>query len=78
MDLQYSTGNYTQYSVIFYNGEESEKNIYMYVCVKGFPGGTSGKEAACQCRRHNRLGFNSQVGKISWWRAQQPTPVFSS
>ena len=33
MDLQYSTGNYTQYSVIFYNREESEKNIYTWMYV---------------------------------------------
>ena len=26
--------------------------------VQGFPGGTSGKEHACQCRRQKRLGFN--------------------
>ena len=24
----------------------------------GFPGGASGKEPACQCRRHKRSGFN--------------------
>ena len=24
----------------------------------GFLGGTSGKELTCQCRRHNRLGFD--------------------
>ena len=24
----------------------------------GYPGGTSGKEPACQCRRHKRSGFN--------------------
>ena len=29
-----------------------------------------------QCRRHERHGFNSWVGKIPWRRAQQPTPVF--
>ena len=37
------------------------------------PGGTSGKESTCQCRRH---GFNPWVGKIPGRRAQQPTPVF--
>ena len=33
-DLLYSTGNYTQYFVIMYKGEESEKNRYicMYMC----------------------------------------------
>ena len=30
----------------------------------GFSGGTSGKELACQCRRHKRRGFNPWVGKI--------------
>ena len=42
----------------------------------GFPGGTSGKEPACQCRRCKRLGFDPWVGKIPWRRAWQPTPVF--
>ena len=42
----------------------------------GFPGGTKGKEPACQCRRHKRLGFNPCVGKIPWRRAWQLTPVF--
>ena len=32
----------------------------------GFPGGTSGKEPACQCRRHKRWKFHLWVGKISW------------
>ena len=31
-DLLYSTGNYTQYIVVTYNGKESEKE-YMGVCV---------------------------------------------
>ena len=39
-------------------------------------GGTSGKEPACQCRRHRRLWFDDRVGKIPWRRAWQPTPVF--
>ena len=39
----------------------------------GFPGWPSGKESACQCRRQ---GFNPWVGKISYRRAWQPTPVF--
>ena len=32
----------------------------------------SGKESACQCRRHR---FNPWVRKISWRRKWQPTPV---
>jgi len=42
----------------------------------GLPGGTSGKEPTCQCRRHKRPGFDIWVGKIPWRRAWQPTPVF--
>ena len=41
----------------------------------GFPGGASGKEPACQCRRCKRLGFDPSVGKITWRRAWQSTPV---
>ena len=36
----------------------------------------SGKEPACQCRRHKRLGFCSWVGKIPWRRKWQPILVF--
>ena len=42
----------------------------------GFPGGTSDKEAACQCRRHKRRMFNPWVGKIPWRGEWKPTPVF--
>ena len=36
----------------------------------------SGKEPACQSRRHKRCEFNPWVGKIPWSRKWQPTPVF--
>ena len=42
--------------------------------VLGFPGG-SGKEFACQCKKH---GFDPWVGKIAWRRKWQPTSVFFS
>ena len=29
----------------------------------------SGKESACQCRRHRKYGFNPWAGKIPWSRA---------
>ena len=38
-----------------------------------FPGGASGKEPACQPRRHKRRRFDPWVGKIPWRRAWQPT-----
>ena len=40
-----------------------------------FPGGTSGKEPTCQCRRHKR-SFDPWVRKIPWKRAWQSTPIF--
>ena len=40
-----------------------------------FPGGASGQESTCQCRRHKRLGFDPWVGRMPWRRTQQPTPV---
>ena len=46
------------------------------MCDKSFPGGTSGKESACQCRWHKRHGFDPWVGKIPWRREKLPTPVF--
>ena len=42
----------------------------------GLPGGASGKEPNCQCRRHKRRGFDPWVRKIPWRRKWQPTPVF--
>ena len=45
---------------------------------EGFPGGASGKEPTCQCRRHKRYGFHPWVRKILWGRAWQPTLVFLS
>ena len=52
-------------------------NMFMYCSlILGFPGGTSGKELARQCRRPMRSGFKPWVRKILWRTAQQPTPVF--
>ena len=49
-----------------------------YKHIRSFPGG--GKEPAfavsCQCRRHKRCRFDPWVGKISWRREWQHTPVF--
>ena len=39
----------------------------------GSPGGTSGKESTCQCRRHKRLRFDPWVRKIPWRRKWQLT-----
>ena len=39
-----------------------------YMSILGFPGSTSGKEPACQYRRHKKCGFNPWVWKIPWRR----------
>ena len=39
----------------------------------GLPRWLSGKESACQCRRHR---FDPWVGMIPWRRKWQPIPVF--
>ena len=42
----------------------------------GLPKWLSGKESACQCRRHERPRFNPWVRKIPWRRKEQPSSVF--
>ena len=56
--------------------EKQVLNIsYMVWSTVSFPGGTSGKEPICQCRKRKKGGFNPWVRKIPWRRAQQPTLV---
>ena len=38
--------------------------------------GASGKESACQCRRHRGHEFDAWVGKITWSGKWEATPVF--
>ena len=73
-NLLYGTRNY---SILCrdLSGKEIQKEGDINICI-GFPSGPSGKEPACQCRRHERCGFNPWVGKIPWRRAQQPTSTF--
>ena len=40
--------------------------------LMGFPGGSEGKESACNA---GRPGFDPWVGKIPWRRKWQSTPV---
>ena len=42
------------------------KNYIFANTYVGFPGGASGREPACQCRRCKRCGFDPWVGKIPW------------
>ena len=57
----------------------SERSLFIYISdLLGFPGGAKGKERSCQCKRHQRPGFNHWVEKIPWRRTWQPIPVFLS
>ena len=40
-----------------------------------FPGGGSGKEPTCQCRRRKKCEFHPWVGKKPWRRAGYPIPL---
>ena len=42
----------------------------------GLPRRHSGKESACQFRRHRRYQLDPWVKKIPWSRKRQPTPVY--
>ena len=50
---------------------------HMLLTSKGFPGGTSGKEPACQCSRLKRCTFDSWVRKIPWSRKWQPSRILA-
>ena len=50
--------------------------IAFYYLSPSFPGGTVGKESACQCKRGKRLEFDPWISKVLWRRKWQPTPVF--
>ena len=62
--------------------QQQKQNIYKvlvrgcYTKRAGFPGGASGKEPVCQCRRSNTREFDPLVRKILWRRKRQLTPVF--
>ena len=65
-----------QKTIINVDPETAKMGFYATNILKGFPGGTGGKELTCQCKRLKRYGFNLWVRKICWRMAWQPTPVF--
>ena len=50
--------------------------LHLLLPGRDFPGGTSGKEPTCQCRRHKRQELDPWMRKITWWRTWQSTPLF--
>ncbi|KAB0347796.1 hypothetical protein FD754_012653 [Muntiacus muntjak] len=53
--------------------QQQEKSIFKELSFKfwGFPGGASGKESACPCRRYKRPSFSLWVGKITFLPMQE-------
>ena len=59
--------------------EKRKERDFILFLYWGFPGGSSGQESVCQCkrcRRCKRCGFDPWVGKTPWRSKWQPTPVF--
>ena len=49
-----------------WSGKDSDMTEQLSLtCVRGFPGGTSGKEPACQCRRQRDMGPIPGLGRSS-------------
>ena len=56
--------------------KESDMTEQLSTAQHNLPRWLSGKESACQCRRHRRCRFDLWIGNIPWSRKWQPTPVF--
>ena len=54
----------------------SHSTLWSFRKVIKAPGGASGQESTCQCRRRKRHKFDPWVGKFLWSRKWKPTPVF--
>ena len=55
-----------------------KEHSFIFFCSWGFPGGSGGKEPACQGRRPKRCRFDPWVRKIPRRRAWQPTPCLEN
>ena len=53
-----------------------DEGLVLYHTHCSLPKWHSGKECACQCKRHRKHGFDPLIGKICWKRKWQSTPVF--
>ena len=61
-----------KYSGWIRTSQPSCNSFCLVIKETGFPGGTSSKETACQCRRNKTCEFNPRVRKIPWRRSWQP------
>ena len=60
------TGEVADGSTCFQGRCLTKASCIMSLTKKSFPGGSSGKESACQCRRGRKSGFDPWVRKIPW------------
>ena len=77
--MQRQTANYRLMRKLTELGKMPNHTIPLnnkYIMFWGFPGGASGKELACQCRRRKRYQFNTWVRKMPWKNAWQLTLAF--
>ena len=74
--LQYYAAGIITWCVRAARSARSSGDLHLTQQWEGFPGGSSGKASACQRRRYKRYKFDPWVGKISWRRKWQFTPVF--
>ena len=65
--------NNVAFEMVLKREASMEEDSGVWCC---FPGGSVGKESACQCSRCKRCGFSPWAGKIPWRRKWQPIPAF--
>ena len=75
--LQTSMGTLPRHLLALWLWRSYLNSIWLSVFIgESFPGGASGKENACQCRRHNRCGCDPWVSKIPWRKSWELNTVF--
>ena len=68
--------SFTKKLAIRWNSFKVNLRSWVCVAIESFPGSASGKESACQFKRHKSRIFNLWIRKVPWRRKWQPTPVF--
>ena len=68
-----NTGVYASFRIMIFSGYKPSCGIAgLFGSFRGFPGGTSGKESSCQCKRHKRLGKPLQYSCLENPRTKEP------
>ena len=69
--------SFTKQLAIRWNSFKVNLKSWVHVATESFPGSASGKESACQFKRHKSHNFNPWVRKVPWRRKWQPTPALT-